>query len=174
MRYSLSNYCSIAQCTIASHLYKFLFYLHGIQTQPVSWYFSSGNWLVCISWQLEDQQTSREKWCNFLSDQLGIFDIWNNIFCLFLTTTKISLIIFTIHIVSLAIGWDLSLMLVCLAALPLWWACSSRSHWSGSSGHWVILRATLYYSCMKVCHPDLSGDDPDVTNFRMSSTRFIW
>ena len=24
-----------------------------------------------------------------------------------------------------------------------------------------------YYSCMKVCHPDLSGDDPDVTNFCM-------
>ena len=143
MRYSLSNYCSIAQCTIASHLYKFLFYLHGIQTQPVSWYFSSGNWLVCISWQLEDQQTSREKWCNFLSDQLGIFDIWNNIFCLFLTTTKISLIIFTIHMVSLAIGWDLSLMLVCLAApLSLWWACSSRSRWPGISGRWMISRAT--------------------------------
>ncbi|OEL28034.1 hypothetical protein BAE44_0010947 [Dichanthelium oligosanthes] len=24
-----------------------------------------------------------------------------------------------------------------------------------------------YYSCMKACHPDLSGDDPDVTNFCM-------
>lgn len=24
-----------------------------------------------------------------------------------------------------------------------------------------------YYSCMKECHPDLSGDDPDVTNFCM-------
>jgi DnaJ-class molecular chaperone len=24
-----------------------------------------------------------------------------------------------------------------------------------------------YYSCMKTCHPDLSGDDPDVTNFCM-------
>ncbi|KAF3322018.1 Chaperone protein DnaJ [Carex littledalei] len=24
-----------------------------------------------------------------------------------------------------------------------------------------------YYNCMKACHPDLSGDDPDVTNFCM-------
>ncbi|CAL4894551.1 unnamed protein product [Urochloa decumbens] len=24
-----------------------------------------------------------------------------------------------------------------------------------------------YYSCMKACHPDLSGDEPDVTNFCM-------
>jgi curved DNA-binding protein CbpA len=24
-----------------------------------------------------------------------------------------------------------------------------------------------YYSCMKECHPDLSGDHPDVTNFCM-------
>ncbi|KAG8081604.1 hypothetical protein GUJ93_ZPchr0286g2800 [Zizania palustris] len=24
-----------------------------------------------------------------------------------------------------------------------------------------------YYSCMKACHPDLSGDDPEVTNFCM-------
>lgn len=24
-----------------------------------------------------------------------------------------------------------------------------------------------YYSCMKACHPDLSGNDPDVTNFCM-------
>lgn len=24
-----------------------------------------------------------------------------------------------------------------------------------------------YYNCMKSCHPDLSGDDPDVTNFCM-------
>jgi curved DNA-binding protein CbpA len=24
-----------------------------------------------------------------------------------------------------------------------------------------------YYSCMKECHPDLSGDDPEVTNFCM-------
>lgn len=24
-----------------------------------------------------------------------------------------------------------------------------------------------YYNCMKACHPDLSGNDPDVTNFCM-------
>jgi curved DNA-binding protein CbpA len=24
-----------------------------------------------------------------------------------------------------------------------------------------------YYSCMKECHPDLGGDDPEVTNFCM-------
>lgn len=24
-----------------------------------------------------------------------------------------------------------------------------------------------YYSCMKACHPDLSGDNPEVTNFCM-------
>jgi DnaJ domain len=24
-----------------------------------------------------------------------------------------------------------------------------------------------YYDCMKACHPDLSGNDPDVTNFCM-------
>jgi curved DNA-binding protein CbpA len=24
-----------------------------------------------------------------------------------------------------------------------------------------------YYGCMKECHPDLSGNDPDVTNFCM-------
>lgn len=24
-----------------------------------------------------------------------------------------------------------------------------------------------YYNCMKACHPDLSGDDPEVTNFCM-------
>jgi hypothetical protein len=24
-----------------------------------------------------------------------------------------------------------------------------------------------YYNCMKSCHPDLSGNDPDVTNFCM-------
>lgn len=24
-----------------------------------------------------------------------------------------------------------------------------------------------YYNCMKACHPDLSGDDPDITNFCM-------
>lgn len=24
-----------------------------------------------------------------------------------------------------------------------------------------------YYSCMKACHPDLSGDDPNVTSFCM-------
>lgn len=24
-----------------------------------------------------------------------------------------------------------------------------------------------YYNCMKACHPDLSGDDPETTNFCM-------
>lgn len=24
-----------------------------------------------------------------------------------------------------------------------------------------------YYNCMKACHPDLSGDDPEITNFCM-------
>jgi len=24
-----------------------------------------------------------------------------------------------------------------------------------------------YYNCMKSCHPDLSGNDPDMTNFCM-------